>query len=311
MTTQAQQSVDRTTIGILFMLAFCTFAPMMDALAKATPAEVPVPQILAFRFAIQVAILMPLAAILGHSQRVTLGDLVRHVARAAALLAATGCFFTALRYMPIADAISIFFVEPFVLILMGAIFLGEPVGWRRLSACAVGFGGALLVIRPSFSDLGLVAFLPLVTAALFAIYMLMTRAMARRLHPLVLQGHTALAATVLIVPPLLLMEGTGNALFDPIRPQGLAVWTLVGVGVVATISHLFLTYALRLAPAGTIAPLQYLEIVGATVIGYFAFGDFPTPLTWVGIAVIVASGLYVFERERRLELRAKTPPPPV
>lgn len=301
---------DRTTLGILLMLAFCALAPMMDALAKATPEVVPVSQILAFRFAIQVAILVPLAVVLGHSQRATWRDARLHLVRAAALVAATGCFFTALRYMPIADAISIFFVEPFVLILMGALFLGEPVGWRRLSACAVGFGGALLVIRPSFSDLGPVAFLPLATAALFAVYMLMTRAMARRLHPIVLQGHTALAATLLILPPLLVMEGTGNALFDPVRPQGLAIWTLAGVGIVATISHLFLTFALRLAPAGTIAPLQYLEIVGATVIGYFAFGDFPTPLTWAGIAVIVASGLYVFERERRLELRAKVPLPP-
>lgn len=304
------QSADRTTLGILFMIAFSAIAPMMDALAKATPEIVPVPQILAFRFSIQVVILLPLAALLGHSQRCGARDILLHVLRAGALLAATGCFFQALRYMPIADAISIFFVEPFILILMGAVFLRETVGWRRLSACAVGFGGALLVIRPSFSDLGPVALLPLATAALFAIYMLMTRTMARRLHPLVLQGHTALAATLLIVPPLVIFNGTGHALLDPVWPEGRAIWTLAGVGIIATISHLFLTYALRLAPAGTIAPLQYLEIIGATIIGYLAFSDFPTPLTWVGIAIIVASGLYVFERERRLDLSAKIPPPP-
>jgi len=304
------QSADRTTVGILFMLAFCALAPVMDALAKATPEVVPVPQILAFRFGIQVAILLPLAFLLGHSLRCGPRDIALHIGRAFTLLAATGCFFQALRFMPIADAISIFFVEPFILILMSAVFLGEPVGWRRLSACAVGFGGALLVIRPSFSDLGPVALLPLVTAALFAIYMMMTRAMARRLHPLVLQGHTALAATLLILPPLWIFSGSGQPFLDPVWPEGRAVWTLAGVGVIATISHLFLTFALRLAPAGTIAPLQYLEIVGATVVGYLAFSDFPTPLTWVGIAIIVASGLYVFERERRLDLRVKVPPPP-
>jgi drug/metabolite transporter (DMT)-like permease len=303
------QAVDRTTLGIFFMLAFCAIAPVMDAFAKATPEIVPVPQILAFRFGIQVVILLPLATFLGHGQRCSARDILLHVLRAAALLAATGCFFQALRFMPIADAISIFFVEPFILILMGALFLGEPVGWRRLSACAVGFGGAMLVIRPSFSDLGPVAFLPLCTAALFAVYMLMTRSMARRLHPLVLQGHTALAATVLILPPLIVFNGSGQVFLDPVWPEGRAVWTLAGVGVVATISHLFLTFALRLAPAGAVAPLQYLEIVGATIIGYLAFGDFPTPLTWVGIAIIVASGLYVFERERRLELKARIPPP--
>ncbi|KUF11233.1 DMT family transporter [Pseudoponticoccus marisrubri] len=301
---------DQTTLGIVLMLGFCILAPVMDAFAKATPEIVPVPQILAFRFAIQVVILLPLAAAMGLALRVTWRDAALHLARAGTVLVATGFFFTALRYMPIADAISIFFVEPFILTLLGALFLSEPVGWRRLTACAVGFGGALLVIRPSFADLGAVSLLPLATAALFAVYMLMTRSMSQRLSPLVLQGHTALAACVLVIPPLIWLDGSGATLFDPVWPEGRARWTLLGVGVVATISHLFLTFALRLAPAGTIAPLQYLEIVGATLIGYLAFGDFPTPLTWVGIAIIVAAGLYVFERERRLEARAKAPAPP-
>ncbi|CUH76416.1 DMT family transporter [Tropicibacter naphthalenivorans] len=302
-------SQSKTTLGILFMLAFCVLAPIMDAFAKATPAEIPVTQILAARFAVQVIVLLPLALTMGLSLRMPLRDAGLHLARAAALVLATALFFTALRAMPIADAISIFFVEPFILTLMGALFLREPVGWRRLTACAVGFGGALLVIRPSFGDLGLVAMLPLGTALMFSIYMLMTRSMSQRMEPIVLQGHTALAACVLVFPPLIVMDGSGAALWDPVWPTGFARWSLLGVGIVATVSHLFLTFALRFAPAGTIAPLQYLEIVGATVIGYLAFDDFPTPLTFVGIAIIVGAGLYVFERERRLEQQQDTPPP--
>ena len=301
----------KPTLGILFMLAFCVFAPMMDAMAKATPPEVPVTQILAARFAVQVIVLLPVAALMGYDLRFTLRDGALHLGRAAALVAATGCFFTALRYMPIADAISIFFVEPFILTLMGAVILKETIGWRRLSACAVGFGGAMLVIRPSFIDLGAVSLLPLCTACLFAIYMLMTRAMSQRMAPIPLQGHTALAACLLVVPPLILMDGSGVILLDPIWPEGKAVWTLAGVGVIATISHLFLTFALRFAPAATVAPLQYLEIVGATVIGYLAFGDFPEPLAWLGIAIIVGAGLYVFAREHHQERRARKPVPPV
>ena len=303
-------TTDRTTLGILFMVAFAAIAPIMDAFAKATPTEVPVPQILAARFGIQMLILLPLAAALGHGSLPSRKDTVLHLARGFALLAATGCFFTAVRYMPIANAIAIFFVEPFILTLLGWIFLKEAVGWRRLSACAVGFGGALLVIRPSFSDLGWVTLLPLATAFLFAGYMLLTRSMSQRVHPLTLQAHTALAAAVLIIPPLLMMEGSGSALWDPVWPRGLAVWTLLGVGLVATVSHLFITYALRFAPAGTVAPLQYLEIVGATAIGYLAFGDFPEPLTWIGIAIIVASGIYVFARERALGQTTDRPPRP-
>jgi drug/metabolite transporter (DMT)-like permease len=166
-----------------------------------------------------------------------------------------------------------------------------------------------MVIQPSFADLGPVALLPLGTAFCFAFYMVMTRSMARRTHPIDLQAKTAVAASAVVLPVLLLFEGSGVAALDPVRPEGLALWTLLGVGVAATISHLFISFALRLAPAATIAPLQYLEIVAATALGYWIFGDFPGLLTWAGIAVIVGSGLYVFARERALSLRSRPLPP--
>lgn len=304
--------MNSTTLGILFMLGFCAVAPMMDAMAKATPTEVPVAQVLVARFGIQVALLYPLLLLLRLPARTTLVEAGFHLLRALALIAATFCFFTALRFMPLADGIAIFFVSPFVVSLMGALFLKEPIGWRRTTASAVGFGGALLVIRPSFVELGAVALLPLCTAVLFAIYMLMTRSMSQKGHPLVLQAHTALAATVVTLPPVLLADGTGHALLDPVWPDGIAPWTLLGVGIAATISHVLLTFALRLAPAGLIASLQYFEILGATLVGYLAFDDLPTPLTFLGIAIIVGSGLYTIQRERRLarQLDRETLPTP-
>ena len=105
-------------------------------------------------------------------------------------------------------------------------------------------------------------------------------------------------------------DGSGNVWFDPVWPTGFAVVTLAGVGIVATLSHVFLTFALRMAPAGLVSSLQYFEIVGATIVGYIAFGDLPTPLTVLGIAIIVASGLYTITRERRLERAAARPLPP-
>lgn len=299
-----------TTLGILFMLGFCAVAPVMDGLAKLTPAEVPVAQIVAARFIFQVLALYPMLLLSGAALGMHWRDMGQHMLRALALLLATLCFFNAIRFMPIADAIAIFFVEPFILTLMGAVFLKEPIGWRRMAASVVGFGGALLVIRPSFADLGLVAALPLGTAFLFAIYMLLTRAMSQRVAPLTLQAHTALAASLILLPLLILFQGRGIPALDPVWPSPTAVWTLLGVGVFATISHILLTFSLRFAPAGTIAPLQYFEIIGATAVGYAFFGDFPTGLTWLGIAIIVGSGLYIFWRERQAELRAKAPLPP-
>ena len=120
---------DRQLLGILAMVSFAAIAPGMDAFAKATPAEVPVGQVLSFRFAIQAIILFPLAVFMGVGRLPDASDILIHFARAFAVLAATGFFFLALRYMPIANAISIFFVAPFIVALMGAVFLGALDLW--------------------------------------------------------------------------------------------------------------------------------------------------------------------------------------
>ncbi|MDJ0628698.1 MAG: DMT family transporter [Rhodobacter sp.] len=299
---------DRPLLGILLMTGFAAIAPGMDAFAKLAGEAIPVGQILAFRFGIQTLVLVPLALGLGALVRQSGKAILLHAVRAALILAATGCFFSALRFMPMADAIAIFFVEPFILTLLGAVFLGETIGWRRLLACAIGFAGALLVIRPSFGDLGAIALLPLATAVFFALYMVLTRKVAKALHPVALQAWTALAAAVLILPLLAVFEGSGIQPLDAVMPQG-AYWAfLVGVGATATLSHLLLSGALRFAPAATIAPLQYLEIVSATLLGLMLFGDFPDRQTLIGIAVIVTSGIYVFLRERDLGRRPAPPP---
>lgn len=292
---------DRTTLGIAFMVAFALVAPIMDAFAKATPDYIPVMEILGFRFGIQVLLLLPVALVLGIAHRPRAPEIGLHLVRGFLIMAATGLFFAAVREMPLANAIAIFFVEPFILTLLGALFLGEAVGLRRIMACTVGFGGALLVIQPSFSELGFVALYPLGTALCFALYMVMTRSMAQRLSPITLQAYTAIAASALILPMLFAFNGTGNTALDPAMPHGLAVYTLLGVGVVSTVSHLFISLALKFAPAATIAPLQYLEIVAATSLGYFGFSDIPDALTFLGITIIVGAGLYVFARERRAE----------
>jgi drug/metabolite transporter (DMT)-like permease len=134
--------------------------------------------------------------------------------------------------------------------------------------------------------------------------------MSQKLHPVTTQLHTAVAASVLITPALWFYDGSGIAALDPVWPNGLAVWTLLGVGVMATISHISITFALRHAPAATIAPLQYLEIVSATAVGYLIFDELPNGLTWLGIAIIVGSGLYVFARERARDQKLNKPTPP-
>jgi len=297
-----------TSLGILLMIAFSMIAPAMDACAKLIGDALAVGQIVAVRFGMQATILMPLAFLLGWLHRPDAGESALHLVRGALILLATACFFQALRFMPIADAIAIFFVEPFILTLLGGVLLGEPIGPRRYAACAVGFVGALFVIQPSFSDVGLPALLPLVTAVCFAFYMILTRRMAVRMHPIALQAYTGLAAVVLVAPILWAFDGSGLSPLDPSWPAQQELLLLAAVGLIATASHVCISFALKLAPASVLAPIQYLEIVGATGLGYLIFGDLPDALTFLGISLIVFAGLYVFLRERRMERRPMPAP---
>ena len=166
----------------------------------------------------------------------------------------------------------------------------------------------MLIIQPSFQEFGAVSLLPLITALLFAFYMILTRRMATRMHPVSLQAYTALAALIIALPVLWSFNGSGIAPLDPSWPEARELKLLAALGVIATISHICISFALSMAPASVLAPLQYLEIVGATFFGFYIFGDLPDALTFVGIALIVGSGLYVFVRERSLN-RRPTPAP--
>lgn len=299
---------DTTAAGIVLMTAFSLLAPAMDACAKLIGDAVALGQVLGARFAIQAALLVPLAWAMGWLHRPDLREAGLHLVRGSLILVATAFFFSALKVMPIADAIAIFFVEPFILTLLGGLLLGEPIGPRRYVACAVGFAGALLIIQPSFVEVGPAAFLPLVTAICFAFYMILTRQMATRMHPITLQAYSGLAATGVVLPLLWIFNGTGVALLDPVWPAQRELWLLAGVGLIATLSHVCISFALALAPASVLAPIQYLEIVGATFLGYLIFSDLPDTMTFAGIALIVGAGLFVFFRERKMD-RRPTPAP--
>jgi drug/metabolite transporter (DMT)-like permease len=297
---------DRTTTGIFLMVAFCVLAPLLDASAKAATATIPVGQITAARFVGQALCMLPLAWALRLSLRAAPGDLALIAARAALLMGSTYCFVAGVQVMPIADALAIVFVMPFILMMMGKLFFGNPVGPRRIGASIVGFGGALLVIQPSLAHYGPAALFPLGTALLFAFYEMVTQAMAGRVHPVTMQLHTSLAGSLLAVPMLWAANGSGVAELDPVWPEGIAWFWLAGVGFWAAVSHLCMTYALKFAPAVTLAPLHYLEIPMAVLLGYTLFGDFPNPMTWAGILVIVGSGLYIVRREQIIAGRARS-----
>ncbi len=300
-------SADRVPLGIVMMLGFCAVAPLIDVSSKFASQSVSIAQVTFFRMVFQALLMAPVVLVLRQSLRMRRRLVGLQLLRSVMLIGSTAAFVAAVRVMPLADALAIVFVEPFIILALGALLFGDQVGPRRIIAAVVGFLGALLVIQPNFSEFGAVALYPLVTAVFFAFYMLLTRRIAREVPPEAMQLHTAWMGTLLMLPVLALGHGLGIEGLMLSNPAP-AVWGwLLGVGLAASVSHMAMTYALRWAPSATLAPLHYLEIVNAVLFGYLFFGDWPNALSWTGIAVIVGSGLYVIARERALARTARLP----
>ncbi len=295
--------------GVLLMVAFCILAPLLDASSKLATTAIPVGQITAMRFVFQGACMLPVILIMRLNWRAAPGDLGLLLARAICLMLSTYCFVASVQFMPIADSIAIVFVMPFILMFLGKIIFGNPIGQTRIIASIVGFGGALLVIQPSLDHYGLVALFPLGCALTFSFYEMATQAMSNRVHPVTMQLHTSLAGMLICLPLLWLFNGTGIAELDPVQPDALNWLWLFGVGFWAAVSHLCMTVAMKYAPAATLAPLHYLELPMAVFLGYAIWGTFPNGLTWAGIALIVGSGLYIIRHEHRQAQRHPMPSP--
>lgn len=291
-------STDRPVLGILLMLGFCVVAPMGDAVAKLLGASVPLGQLLLVRFAVQALILIPIVIVGGRLWRMRGRVLWLVILRTALHIAGIGAMFTALKYLPLADAVAIAFVMPFIMLLLGKYILGEEVGARRLWACIVGFVGTLLVIQPSFAEVGWPALLPLAVAITFSVFILVTRQIARETDPIGLQAVSGVMAVLFLAPVVLIGDALDIAPLSVIVPNAYEWSLLLGIGILGTGAHLLMTWSLRYAPAATLAPMQYLEIPVATAIGWMIFNDLPNTLAGIGICITVAAGLYIVMRER-------------
>lgn len=288
------QPIDRPALGLSLMLGFCLLAPLSDSIGKILSDDFPVLQLVWIRFAVQAVVLTPLVVLSGRSFRMSpLGWKLTGL-RTVLQIAGIYLMFTGLTYLPLADAVAIAFVMPFILLLLGHYILGEEVGRRRLIACGVGFIGTLMVMQPSFAAVGWPVLYPLGVAVVFAIFMLVTRRIAHEADPLAMQATSGTMGTLAMLLAYALLPNEGVlTLGDP----GGAWPMLLALGAMGTTAHLLMTWSLRYAAASTLAPMQYLEIPVAATIGFLIFGDWPNPLAMAGIAVTIATGLYILWRE--------------
>ena len=284
---------DRPLFGIIFMLGFCLFAPMSDTATKTIASATPLIVLLYARYVAQW--LMPLPVILMTGRRLVMSRRILRVLLLRGLVHIGGltAMFAAFRFLPLADAIAIAFVFPFIQLLFGHLFLGEQVGVRRLSACSVGFIGTLLIVQPSFAEVGLPALLPLLVALLFALLVLMTRQIAKEYDPICLQSTSGLFCLVMLTAAGIGLGNTGIFDLQLALPPPENWGTLVLIGFFGTLAHIAMTYAVRFAPSTTLAPMQYVEIPIATFLGWLVFHDLPNGMAAVGILITVSAGLAV------------------
>ncbi|NOD93493.1 EamA family transporter [Ruegeria sp. HKCCD4884] len=300
---------DRPVFGIILMLGFCVLAPLGDSMAKLLGETTPLGLLVTVRFAVQALILIPLVALTGRPWRMRGRILRLTVIRTFLHIVGITAMFSALQFLPLADAIAIAFVMPFIMLLLGKYVLCEEVGLRRLVACIVGFIGTLLVIQPSFAEVGAPALLPLIVAVVFALFMLVTRQIAKETDPVSLQAVSGVLATLVLTPVLVIGTHLDVWEISATLPAADMYWLLLAIGVLGTVAHLLMTWSLRYAPSATLAPMQYLEIPVATLIGWVIFSDLPDGLAAIGILITIAAGLYVILRERASARSAPTETP--
>lgn len=288
--TSLNLPAQRPLLGITLMSVGMLLVPLLDACAKILARDYPVLQVAWARFAFHFLWLLPLVIWRGHSWWRPPPMPWFQAGRSLVLLMATVCFFFAIRSNPIPICLALLFVAPLFVSLMAPLLLGEPFAPRRLLAAGAGFVGVLVVLRPGTGGFDPTVLLALVAGFCYALYVVATRRLAGRAPPLLTLFYTAVvgfAVLSLIMP----------AVWVAPAPRA---WAMMGLmGLFAAAGHFLIIKACEVADASLVAPFNYVEIVGATAVGYLVFGFFPDGWAWVGIAIICASGLVVSMLEWR------------
>lgn len=290
-------------LALLLMTSAMLMVPVMDIIAKYLTSGMHPLQVTFGRFFFQLLFSIAAALALWRLPRPGGTQPVVNYLRGILLAAASLCFFIAVKYMSVATAISIFFVEPMVLTVLAAVLLKESVGPRRIGAIIVGLAGALIILRPNLAEIGLVSLLPVCTAVIFAFYLLITRLYPARDDLVTIQFSAGLAGSLFLGAMLAFGSVFHIGDIDVVWPSGWQAGLLAIIGLISFAAHGLVVAAFQRGSASLLAPLQYLEIVSATLFGFLVFADFPDGRTWIGIGLIVGSGLYITYREHRLRRR--------
>jgi len=275
--------------AISYNLLAWALLPFMDTIAKYLSSDLSFFQITWARYFFTVFFTLPFMFFFFRKNLTWSTQPKLQIFRGLTLFCANILFFYSISIISMAKALTLAFVAPLITTALSSFFLGEKVGLRRWSAVIVGFVGSLIVVRPGFIEFNLASVAALGTGFFYGIYLVITRKLHSSDSPLLtllLTGVVGAVVATFFVPIVWI---------NPSSHQ----WGLLALmGVFACLGHLFLILSLKYADASKLAPFGYFEIVTNVILGYYFFGDFPHYWTWVGLTIIICSGVYISFRER-------------
>lgn len=285
-----------TRLAILLILITTVMFALLDTGVKYVGQFYPVLQIAWARYVFQM-VMVPV--VIGRARP---RDIIRtrrpglQVLRSMMMVGATLTFFTAVRYMPVAEASAIGMISPLLVTALAIPLLGEKVGKRRWIAVIVGLIGALIIIRPGFGSLSWAAGLPVISAICYSLYQITTRMLAEIDPPITTFFYSGAVGVVVL----------SFAVPFSWQTPTLGGWAMmISLGLLAGSGHYCVIQAMRRAPATVLAPFGYVQLVWVSILGYLVFGDFPDNFTLLGAVIVVGSGGYVFYRENVVKQTAK------
>mgnify|MGYP006241927103 FL=1 len=274
--------------AITFNLLAWVMLPIMDGFAKYLSSDLPVLQITWARYFFTVAFTLPIMFFFFRKNLVWTDKPKLQLIRGLILLTANVCFFYSISIISLAKALTLAFIAPLIVTAFSPIFLGEKVGFRRWSAVIIGFIGSMVVIRPGFVEINLASLAALGTGVMYGFYLIITRKLSSSDNPLLTLLLTGVVGSIIIsfVMPFVWIKPTLNQ------------WSMMAaIGIFACVGHLFIILSLKYADASKLAPFSYFEIVTNIIIGYYFFSDFPDKWTFLGLFIIILSGIYISRRE--------------
>lgn len=273
----------------LIVLAYLCFS-FLDATAKYLSPTVPTLQIVWMRFVSHVFLSLVLFQVWKTPSLLKTKHPVLQIVRACCLLGTTICNFLAIRYLQLAETVSIMFATPFLITALAGPLLGEWAGIRRWMAVIVGFIGVLVVTQPGLGGMHWAAIYSVAAMCFYAFYALLTRQLTATDGSAGMLIISGIVAAIAMTPAGLTVWET---------PQDLQTWALLlATGALGAGGHFLFIMAHRIAPAPVLAPFMYSQIVWMITLGYVIFADIPTSTTILGAAIVVGSGLYILYQER-------------